>query len=63
MEIEYIYYFADYYRTINASAMKQEFLYKFGLSLPLGIFALWEVYYSYWWFAIHKTIRRNGNTE
>ena len=59
MEIEYIYYFADNYRTI----MKQEFLYKFGLSLPLGIFALWEVYYSYWWFAIHKTIRRNVNSE
>ena len=38
--------------------MKQEFLYKFGLSLPLGIFALWEVYYSYWWFAIHKTIKK-----
>jgi hypothetical protein len=34
--------------------MKQEFIYKFGL----GIFALWEVYYSYWWFAIHKTIKR-----
>jgi hypothetical protein len=34
--------------------MKQENLYKFGL----GLFALWEIYYSYWWFAIHKTIRK-----
>jgi hypothetical protein len=30
--------------------MKQENLYKLGL----GIFALWEIYYSYWWFAIHR---------
>jgi hypothetical protein len=34
--------------------MKKENLYKFGLSL----FSLWQIYYSYWWFAIHKTIKR-----
>ena len=33
--------------------MKQENLYKLGL----GIFALWEIYFSYWWFAIHRTIK------
>jgi hypothetical protein len=32
--------------------MKQEILYKIGL----GVFVLWETYYSYWWFAIHKKI-------
>ena len=34
--------------------MKKEILYKFGL----GMFLLWEVYYSYWFLTIHKTIKR-----
>ena len=34
--------------------MKQENLYKIGI----GIFALWEIYYSYWFFKIHKEIIR-----
>jgi hypothetical protein len=32
--------------------MKQETLYKIGI----GIFALWEVYYSYWFIKIHHKI-------
>ena len=30
--------------------MKPDFYYKLGL----GIFAVWEVYYTYWIFKIHK---------
>ena len=30
--------------------MKSDFYQK----LCLGIFAVWEVYYTYWWFTIHK---------
>jgi hypothetical protein len=34
--------------------MKPEIFYKFGL----GIFLLWEVYYSYWFLTIHKKIKK-----
>ena len=34
--------------------MKQEIFYKFGV----GVFVLWEVYYSYWFLTIHKKIIR-----
>ena len=33
--------------------MKQEILYKFGM----GVFVLWEVYYSYWWMTIHERFK------
>ena len=32
--------------------MKQEIFYKIGL----GIYALWQVYYSYWFLTIDKKI-------
>ena len=28
----------------------QKNLYKLGI----GVYAIWQIYYSYWWFAIHK---------
>lgn len=31
---------------------KQEIIYKIGV----GVFILWEVYYSYWWMTIHNKI-------
>jgi hypothetical protein len=34
--------------------MKEEILYKLGI----GIFVLWEVYYTYWCLTIHKKIIR-----
>ena len=34
--------------------MKQEFFYKF----DVGVFVLWEVYYSYWWLTIPQKIIR-----
>ena len=40
----------EYKKYTLKGQMKQEFFCKFGL----GVFVLWETYYSYWWFAIHK---------
>ena len=33
--------------------MKPDFYQKLGL----GKFAVWEIYYTYWWFTIHKIKR------
>ena len=40
------------YNIFMKGKMKQEILYKFGL----GVFVLWEVYYSYWFLTIHNKI-------
>ena len=42
----------DYLTSPFIIRMKPDFFYKLGL----GIFAVWEVYYTYWWFTIHNKI-------
>jgi hypothetical protein len=32
--------------------MKQEIFYKLGI----GVFIIWELYYSYWFLTVHKKI-------
>jgi len=34
--------------------MKELTFYKIGL----GVFAVWQAYYTYWWFAIHNQIKK-----
>ena len=48
-EIKIRQYIADL-KYICEGQMNQEILYKIGFC----IFAIWETYYTYWWFAIHK---------
>ena len=42
----------EYKKYALKGQMKQEIFYKFGV----GIFVLWEVYYSYWWLTIPQKI-------
>ena len=43
-------YYEFFLTSLFILRMKPDFYYKLGL----GIFAVWGVYYSYWWFIIHK---------
>jgi len=35
--------------------MKELTLYKIGI----GMFCIWQGYYTYWWFSIYKELKKN----